>query len=271
MISQKLRIIDSHAHLEELEDLENTLKRAKLSGIIGIVTSGSDYKSNRKLLQICKAYPDKKLYPAIFPSMGIHPVSYNEWPASIKFIEENIKMIIAVGEIGLDHWCKEVRKNPEHKKLQNYIFSTQLKLASSHKKAVVIHCRGAWKECLDRVLEYRIEKALFHWYSGPENVLKKLLDNGYFISATPACEYSREHRNAVALTPIENLLLETDSPVTYKPAAGNYISEPKDILRVLKVVAEIKNTSEEFIAQKTTENAIKFFGIDAKTAFPSHN
>jgi len=179
----------------------------------------------------------------------------------VEFLEKHIKDAIAIGEIGLDYWYKQARKDGPGRNLQNEFFKKQLELSIKHNKPVVIHSRGAWRACLDMTLETGVKKGIFHWYSGPEDVLKDLLDAGFFISATPSCEYSKEHIRAIEIAPLEKILLETDSPVTYKPESGSYKSEPGDVYRTLKAVARIKNMDEETLAQKTTETAIKFFGL----------
>ena len=104
-----------------------------------------------------------------------------------------------------------------------------------------------------------ISKAVFHWYSGPNEILKKILDNGYFVSATPAVWHSPKHRNAIEMTPVESILLETDTPVKY----GGVPSEPSDVTKVLNMVSKIKNTSIDKLADITTNNACKLFDISS--------
>ena len=256
-------IIDSHCHLEEIKDLSAVLKRAKEAGVTAIIAAGVHYESNKEVLEICRLFNDPKAYPVIYPALGIHPkdVNASDPDLALKFIEENIKDIVGVGEIGLDYWYKEARKDGPGRGLQKEIFLKQLDIANRYEKPVIIHSRGAWRECLEKVVERGVKRAVFHWYSGPEDILKEILKNGYFISAAPSCEYSKEHARAVKIASIEKMFVETDSPVTYKPASGNYTSEPKDVLRVIKAVAKIKGISEFEITRKTTENTIGFFKI----------
>ena len=108
-----------------------------------------------------------------------------------------------------------------------------------------------------------MEKAVFHWYSGPLSTLNDILNAGFFASATPAVEYGAEHTEAIRETPLEKLMLETDTPVVYHRGTERARpSEPADVaLGVLQAVAEIKQEDPAFIARKTTENALRFFGI----------
>lgn len=141
--------------------------------------------------------------------------------------------------------------------MQREIFRRILRIANESKKPLSIHSRGAWIDCVNMVIEANVKKAVFHWFSGPSEVLKKLLDHGYHVSATPAAAYSKEHRRVILNTPLENIILETDSPVVYSGEAA----EPAHIIRALKAVAEIKGKSEETVAEETTENARQLFKI----------
>ena len=141
-------------------------------------------------------------------------------------------------------------------KLQRKVFTGLLELAKKNGKPVSVHSRGAWQDCVGISREIGIKKAVFHWFSGPTSTLEEILENGYYVSATPAVAYSPEHRNIVMNTPLDNLLLETDSPVAYR----GQISEPSHVLKTLAAVAELKG-KEEVIAEKTTSNSKHLFGI----------
>ena len=103
---------------------------------------------------------------------------------------------------------------------------------------------------------------MFHWYTGTSSVLRDIVSLGYFISATPAVEYHYEHRRAVKEVPLERLLLETDAPVVYQRGSEfEYESSPADVIRSLRGAAELKGMSEAEVAQVTTENALRFYGL----------
>lgn len=253
-----LKLIDTHVHLEQIDNLERVLSEAKDMGVISIVSVGSDLRANEKIIEISQNYRE----PEIYLALGLHPWNLDpqELGGVTKQIEENIDEIVAVGEIGLDFWLKEARREGEARNLQRKVFESQLDLALNFQKPVIIHSRGAWRECLDFVLKKNLKKVIFHWYSGPLDILKEIIRCGYLISATPACEYSKEHREVIKNTPLENLILETDSPVFYK----TYESQPKDILRVLKEVAILKGLTEEELTRLTTENTIRVFDLNLR-------
>jgi len=248
-------IIDTHAHLEQIKNLEQVLTEAKSANIIAIIGVGSDYKSNRKVLDFAQTYKD-----FIYPALGLHPwnLKVSEIDRNLEFIEAHIDKAVAIGEIGLDYH-KRVRERAE-KDLQKCALKEVLKMAKTYKKPVIIHSRYAWRDSLDLVEEAQLEKVVFHWYTGTSSVLRDIVSQGYFISATPAVEYHEEHRRAVKEIPLERLLLETDSPVIYRRGSEvEYESKPAHILRALRGVAGLKDMSEAKIAEITTNNALNFF------------
>lgn len=257
MVGEALNeLVDTHAHLEEVESLDQALKRAERAGVAAIITMGSDHKSNRWALKISERRSGKvKVYAAL----GLHPwgLDATKIDSAFNFIRENITRAVGVGEIGLDYWLKEVRKDADKRNVQKAVFRRLLEIARDHDKPASIHSRGAWEDCLEIVREVGVKRAVFHWFSGPTKVLEGLLKQSYCISATPAAAYSREHRRAIQMTPLERILLETDSPVKYR----GEISEPAHIVKSLGAVAGLKGINEETVANRTTENARTIFKI----------
>jgi TatD DNase family protein len=248
------RLVDSHAHLEELDDLNSAVQRAGQAGVTAIVAVGSDYESNNRLLEIAAKYPD-----LVYPALGLHPGSLDKSASSVgrelQFIEDNVSRAVGIGEVGLDYHKRVVAASG--KDLQKQVFAGVLAMARRHNKPAIVHSRYAWRDSFDLANDADVEQAVFHWYTGPTNVLKDILDRGYFVSATLAVEYHAEHRRAVKEAPLESLLLETDSPVFYR----GHQAEPADVSRVLRATAELKGLPPEAVAQATTENVARLFGI----------
>jgi len=254
-----LRLIDGHVHLDELETLDFSIERARQVGVVAIIAVGMGGSSNRRILEIAERYPD-----FVYPALGLHPralagLGEEEVAAELNFIKENISKIVALGEIGLDYDKRIVQTTP--KPWQQDVLCRLLALAKKYDKPVVIHSLYAWKDGFDLLKQSGVSKAIFHWYTGFVNVLDSMLKAGYLISATPAAEYHEEHRRAIKHTPLESLLLETDAPVFYG-RDPKYRSEPADILRSLKAVSAIKGMTEEIVAEQTTCNTCRFFGLD---------
>ncbi len=255
-----VRLIDTHAHLDQIEDLTRAVRDASSVGVEGIVAVGMGYDSNQKTLEIARQYED-----FIYPALGLHPWQLGQMKASeveltLQQVEEHIEEAVAIGEIGLDYDKRvESLADREHQKT---VMVKLVRLARKYDKPVLVHSRYSWMDALEVVAAAGIKRAVFHWYTGPTSVLRKIIAQGYYISATPASEYHAEHRRAVREAPILHLLLETDSPVQYGREA-RYISAPKDVRRSLSAVSTIKVVEEASVAEQTTENALRFFSITA--------
>lgn len=251
------RLIDTHAHLDEIENLDIALTDAKKTGVIAIIAVGSDLSSNVKTLEIAARYPG-----FVYSALGWHPwnIKEAEIDTTLEFMREHLAEAVAIGEIGLDYHKRVLAI--AGKDLQKRVFREILKIAGDSSKLILIHTRYAWRDALDLVIEAGVQKAVFHWFTGPTSVLRDIIDRGYYISATPAIEYHEEHRRAVKEAPLEQLLLETDSPVTYgRGREGEFTALPEDVARSLKGAEALKGISEAEIAEATTENARKLFGI----------
>ncbi|MGC8809253.1 MAG: TatD family hydrolase [bacterium] len=243
-----MQIIDTHVHLDELKDLPGALQRAKEAGVKGIIAVGMDFLSNKKILELSAQYPN-----FVYPALGLHP-----WRIAAGHIEENLDLIkgenercVALGEIGLD-FALETPQDYQVKVLEEI-----LSIAHKYKKPVLLHARRAWDRTWELIKEWEIEKAVFHWYSGPLDILSKIIAGGYYISATPALAYSERHRQAIRAAPLERILLETDAPEAYQGVA----SEPEDVKRTLAEVSMLKGLPAEEVAQQTFLNAQEFFQI----------
>ncbi|MGD0795940.1 MAG: TatD family hydrolase, partial [Dehalococcoidales bacterium] len=251
------QLIDTHAHLDEIENLDKALADAKKAGVTAVIAVGSDAASNRKVLQIAARYRG-----LVYPALGWHPwyIKEPEIDASLDLMKDHVAKAVAIGEVGLDYHKRVLAI--AGKELQKRVLKEILKIAKDHGKPALIHSRYAWRDALDLVIEAGVEKAVFHWFTGPSSVLRDIIDRGYFISATPAVIYHEEHRRAVKETPLTQLLLETDSPVVYaRGCEGEFNASPADVARSLRGTAALKNKSEAEMAEVTTENAKKLFGI----------
>lgn len=225
-------VIDGHAHINEIEDIEGAM----------------DIESNRATLELARRFPDM-----ILPAMGYHPwsITADGIDENLAFIRENLSSCVALGEVGIDYKAKV--KKP----VQWDVYERLLQMALEADRPVIIHCRFSHVRAFDMTAAAGIGRAVFHWYSGPEDILKKILDAGYFISTTPALAYSPPHRAAAAFAPLERILVETDCPVEY----GGKASEPADLVTTVGELAKIKNVPFDEVARITEENTRKFYGI----------
>jgi TatD DNase family protein len=249
-------LIDTHAHLDEIEQIDRILETARKSGLAAILAVGQDLNSNLKTRALASRHPG-----FVYPAIGLHPWSIGNMDPyvlaeNIGYIRQNLSSVQALGEVGLDY-DKRVLKTAG-KDLQKDVLRQLLEMAVEFDKPVSFHSRYAWKDSLALIKEVGIRRLVFHWYTGFSSTLTELVDAGYYISATPAAEYHDEHRRAVREVPVDRMLLETDCPVHYG-SENRYQSQPSDVLRSLKAAADIKGLDEQELAEQTTQNARRLF------------
>lgn len=278
-----ITLIDTHAHLDHIENLDSVLATALADGVSAVLAVSTDLTAMKRNLAIKNQYEPmflpafsvqcltpnpKPLTPQIkiYLGLGVHPgeIAVEDLEESYDFIEENIAQADAMGEIGLDFWYKWVRKDDEKKNEQREVFRRQLAIAKKYDKPVVVHARGTWKECLETVKEFGLKKVNFHWYSGPVDVLEQIIQNGYYVSASPALAFNSQSREAISCAPIEQTLIETDSPVYFNypdELGGGFSSTPKDVFKSLAAYAKLKGIAPEHAAQILNKNAEEFLGV----------
>ncbi len=245
-------LFDTHAHLDQLADVEAALDSARIVGVTGVVAVGTDMVSNEKTLRIAERWPG-----FVYPAVGLHPSHLGDYDGvriarELKFIQDNLMAACAVGEVGLDYHKRTLAQ--VSKETQQKVFTEVLTLAADAQRPVLVHSRYAWTDALRLVRESGVVSVVFHWFTGFSTVLRGIMDAGYYVSATPATEYHEEHRRAVRAVPLERLLLETDAPVWYG-RTERYQSYPADVVRSLRAVAQLREESEEKVATITTRAA----------------
>ena len=241
-------MIDTHAHLSELEQIDQAIQRARNAGIQGIVAVGTELASNRTTLDLSKTFPEM-----VYPAIGYHPwsITIESIEQNLEYIAENLDGCIALGEVGIDY------KTKVKKPLQWEVFSKVLSLAVRHRRPVIVHSRFSHLRTHQMVKDAGIEKAVFHWYTGSLEILDEIVADGYYVSATPALLYSPPHQVAMKAAPIERILVETDCPVQYQGKA----SEPADLTITIEQLSQLKQMQVDEVRRVTTSNAKRFFGL----------
>jgi TatD DNase family protein len=239
-------LIDGHVHLSEIKHPERAVENALKAGVQRMVAVAMNLDSCRKNLRLADRFPDN-----VLPAIGYHPwsVKAEEVEDTLHFIKQNIHRCVALGEVGLDYKMKV------KKKLQKEVFSELLKLAVQTNKPVIIHSRFSYQRTYEMAVETGVQKAVFHWYSGPVDILDNIIESGFFVSATPALAYSPYHQTAMERAPAERILIETDAPVQYRDRS----SEPADLHETLFHLSRVKNIPEDQLAGMVTKNAKQFF------------
>lgn len=256
-----MKIIDTHCHLDQVEDIEGALQRAIDADVGAIVVISMNLESSRKVLDLKHNVKELPLYIGL----GMHPSDTNldDLEELKALIYDNKDQLHCIGEIGLDYWYKWIRHDETKKEEQRTAFRALLEVARDLDLPAVIHSRGAWTDAYDMVCEAGVKKAVFHWYDGSLKVLKNIMKDGYFISTTPNLSYNANTQSAVAAANWEQLLIETDSPVRFlnRKTEEEFVAEPKDVWRTLRAYCQLNNITENDALVQFNANAKKLFNI----------
>lgn len=264
-----MNIIDTHAHLDMPEfnsDRDEVIRRAMDCGVTTIVTVGIDLQSSRQAIDLAGKYP------GILAAVGIHPQESKG--VKKKDVDELAEMalhprVVAIGEMGLDFY-----RNYSPREAQPPVLQWELEVAQKTGLPIIVHCRQAQKE-IQEVLatwceSYRLPegkaRGVIHCFNGDLKTAKLYIEMGFYISVGGYIGYpsAGELRNTIKRIPADKLVVETDCPFLPPQKYRGQRNEPVYTLITLGVLAEIKGVSEEEIADRTTQNAIRLFNIDSK-------
>jgi TatD DNase family protein len=249
--------LDSHCHLDLIgADVGEVMAAAKAVGIERVVQIGIDVPSSQWSAQLAAARDD------VWAAVAIHP---NEAPGADEAAWQAIAelaarpRVVAVGETGLDHY----RTPPEQWGAQEESFRRHITIAKETGKALVIHDRHAHDDVL-RVLgsEGPPEQVVFHCFSGDADFARRCADAGYVMSFAGNVTFknAQDLRDAAAVAPLEQLLVETDAPfLTPMPHRGAP-NAPYLVPLTVRALAEVKSVSEDDIAAAVTATAARVFG-----------
>ncbi|MEH6989969.1 MULTISPECIES: TatD family hydrolase [Bacillales] len=252
---------DTHAHLnaeQYNEDLQEVIDRALSEGISNIVVVGFDRPTIEKAMELTEKYD------FIYASVGWHPVdAIDMTEEDLLWIEElsSHPKVVALGEMGLDYYWD---KSP--KDIQQEVFRKQIRLAKKVKLPIVIHNRDATADIVEILKEEGAGEVggIMHCFSGSPEIAQECVDMNFYISLGGPVTFknAKKPKEVADVIPLEKLLIETDCPyLTPHPHRGKR-NEPSYVKLVAEQIAEIKGLSTEEVAQATTENAKKLFGIN---------
>jgi TatD DNase family protein len=254
-------LIDSHAHLDEVEDLDGVVGRLQAAGVTRVVLVGcwrapGDFGN---ALALARARPE--LFSA---TIGFHPheaakVPEGDWAAAEALVRD--PRVVAFGEIGLDfHYDFSPRP------AQEQVFRRSLALARAAGKPVVIHVREADAECLRVLEEEGLPEAggVVHCFTGDAPAAQAYVALGLYVSFSGIVTFKNAApiREAVAMVPRERLLVETDSPYLAPIPFRGKRNEPAHVTHVAAKIAELWGTPPEEVARVTAENARRLFRLD---------
>ena len=262
-------MIDAHCHLEHMPPEVIEEARPKMTAI---VTSIADIKDKHAVIEMRKNNAG-----FVFICLGFHPEvmgQYNDKDIDsyIDFIRQNKKEISAVGEVGLDYnWNTKVDEQQKSKE----IFLKFIGLSKELQLPLVIHSRNGRTpdsdgigDAISMLIENNCKDVMMHCFSGSESQLKTCMEQGWMISYATVLVKSFKHQRLAKMTPLGQMLLETDAPWLDPDAPPKTFGQqphltnrPWKIERSAEVIAGLKDVSKEEILSVTERNAKRFFRI----------
>ena len=259
---------DTHAHLDYPEyekDFSDVLMRAHAAGITKIISIATDLDSSRRALALAEKHA------MIFAAVGWHPGNAHEAPDDIRPALRDLARhpkAVAIGECGLDYYRLpsasggNVDDDVKYKLKQAEIFQQQLEVAAELKLNCVIHQRSSFDDTLAQIQPFaQMTRGVFHCFGESVERLQKILALGWLVSYTGIVTFKtgQNIRDAVAATPLDQFMLETDcpylAPVPYRGKRG----EPAFVKEISETVASAKLCSLAELSAATCRTAHDFF------------
>lgn len=258
-----MRFIDTHLHLYDEafdSDRDEAIMRMRRAGVEKCILPAIDRSSFERQSSLAKAHKG-----FMWQAIGLHPTSVKEnWKAELQFVKDELDRhradYVAIGEIGLDgYWSKDFMEE------QKRVLKEQLLLAKEHSLPVIIHLREATEELFEVLDSPGVApfRGVFHAFSGSAESYRRLKKYGDIKFGIGGVVTYKNAGVAVSLKSMqfEDLLLETDAPwLTPVPFRGKR-NESAYLVNIAQKIAELKDTDAGRVAQVTSENAEKLFGI----------
>jgi TatD DNase family protein len=257
-----MQLIDTHVHLnfdvfqENLNLLQTRWQEAGVVRLIHSCVEPGEFQS-------IKALADR--FPELYFSVGLHPLDAHLWNdltfEQIIELASSDARVVAIGEMGLDFY------KAENKEQQKLVFEAQLKIALKLNKPVIIHCRDAASSLQEILVDFGQTRGnvggVMHCWGGTPEETKTFLDLGFYISFSGIVTFknAQQLREAAAIVPSDRLLIETDCPFLAPNPKRGKTNEPAYVRYVAECLAAVRQVSLEELAEQTTENACKLFGI----------
>lgn len=251
-------LVDSHCHLDAGEfdpDRREVIARAREAGVGHQIIPAIDAEGWPKLRDICRAgeglHPAYGLHPMFLDShREEHLAQLREWLAQ--------ERTVAIGECGLDYFVEGLDMQR-----QQFFFEGQLELAREFDLPVIVHARRAVDAVIAAIRRVGELRGVVHSFSGSEEQASQLWRAGFLIGLGGPVTYERAKRlrRLAASMPLEHLLLETDAPDQPDSSNRGQRNEPARLTQVLRTIAQLRGDSEERIAEVTSANAKRLFGL----------
>lgn len=260
-----MEFFDSHSHYNDEKfnsDREEIIQKTLEEGISRLNCVGYNIPSSYKSIELAKKYPF--IYAVCGISPNDVPDNEDEIEEMIKQIEQmvkkdELKKIVAIGEIGLDYYW-----NKENKQIQKKVFEEQINIANKYKLPIVIHTREAQCDTLEILNKIKVEKTgVFHCCPLNRELVKQALKLGYYISFAGPITFknAKNAEEIVSMIPLEKILIETDSPYLAPEPKRGTRNDSRNVKLIAEKIAKIKNISLEEVAKTTYQNTKEIFKL----------
>ncbi len=243
-------MIDTHAHLDALDDPTGAVARARAAGVDQIVAIGSGLASARATLEIAERED------GVFAAAGVHP----HQAGSDESVDDLFRLIdgkvVAVGEIGLDFFRDYAPRTD-----QSRVFSQQLRLAEELGKPVIVHSRAADDEIASALEDFH-GTVVLHCFSSP-GLLPVALERDYYVSFAGNVTYPKaaDLREAAARVRHDRILAETDCPYLAPQPVRGKTNEPAYVVHTVAALADARGEDADELARQIEVNAATAFGL----------
>ncbi|RIW30888.1 TatD family deoxyribonuclease [Bacillus salacetis] len=254
-------VIDSHIHFDlyppdEQVQILADLQYYEVQALISVSFHLESCFKNLRLSQM-----DGRIRPAY----GYHPEqplpADEEINGILSFLKEHRQSMAAVGEVGLPYYLKQGNPDMDLAPYQE-LLHLFVQEAKSLDKPIILHAIYEDADTAISILERTsVHKAHFHWFKGSTKTLKRMKDNGYFISFTPDLLYDEEIMKAAVEYPLEKILVETDGPWKFQGPFEGKITHPSMIHQTMKKLAELKKEPLEDVYEIILYNTKTLYNI----------
>ena len=256
-----MELFDTHCHLAHgklRQQIDDVIARAAAAGVTRMILATGDLTDSKATVSLVR---DRD---RLWCTAGIHPHEAKDAPDHYLTVLAELAgepKNVAIGEIGLDyHYDFSPRDD------QRRVFAEQLDLARRLEKPAVLHTREAFDDTLAVLAESGIDtsRLVLHCCTEPAENVSRALDLGMTVSFSGIVTFKKTDylRAAAALVPDDRLLIETDAPYcSPEPVRKMQTNEPANVAHVAACLAKVRNATPEAIAEQTTANAVRFFGL----------
>jgi TatD DNase family protein len=257
-------MVDSHCHIagpEFAADLDAVVARAREAGLTGclVILAADDEPELQQAAAVAARWPDVRF------SIGVHPHAAGKYAADPAEAAAAVTRALdaqplarGLGEIGLDYHYDFSPRD-----VQQAVFREQIRLARRRRLPIVIHTREAEDDTFALLAEESASDVggVFHCFTGNRDMARRALDIGFHLSLAGIVTFPRalELQEVARMVPLDRLLVETDSPYLAPVPHRGKRNEPGYVARVAEVVAELRGTHAEAIAEASTANFVRLF------------